>query len=205
MSLSDLSFKLWTDAGLSVPFSGLEQLTHATDLSDNPQDIHLYFGSNKSANQIQAFSNPGVDQITLTPTDTLPEWVTVTVYSAGALVQPVGGNTWCYVCTTTGTSGVSQPTFPTSAIGSTVADGTVVWTLLAKHHPKTEIKLALTSGGLPGATGGAALNLGTAILGGVGNLVNVWARYTNTVTSVDSNTGHPEMAVFINEVVETVI
>jgi hypothetical protein len=54
-------------------------------------------------------------------------WTANTVYSAGAYVVPTIANNRVYKCTTAGTSGGSQPTWPTTA-GGTVTDGTVVWT-----------------------------------------------------------------------------
>lgn len=51
-----------------------------------------------------------------------------------------------------------------------------------------DIKLALTQGGLDGATGGASLNIGTTINGGAGNAVPVWFRWTNAAeTGVDTD------------------
>lgn len=206
MALADLSFKLYTDSGLTTPFSGLYQLLHQTDLSDNPQDFQLWFGSTNSLNHVQATSDPGVDQITLTPTDTLPEWDNATPYTVGYLVQPTTPNGLKYRCTIAGTShATTEPTWPTVGIGSTVTDGTVTWTLVGAHHPITEVKLALTSGGLPGATGGAALNLGTVIDGGSANAVEVNLRVTNTVTTVGSNTGYHEIGIFVNNITETEI
>lgn len=41
-----------------------------------------------------------------------------------------------------------------------------------------DIKLALTAGGLPGATGGAALNIGTQVLSGVVNAIPIYIRMT---------------------------
>jgi len=204
MALSDLSFKLYTDSALTTPYGGTTTLTHESDLSDNPQDIQLWFGSIIAGRQLQAQSNPSVDQVTLTPTDILPEWVATTAYSLGDTVEPTVDNTFRYVVTTAGTSGASEPTFPTS-IGSTVVDGTVTWTCVAKTHQPTEIKLATTAAGLDSATGGAALNLGTTILAGVGNAVEVNIRVENTVTTVSSNAGNPELSLYINSVVETAI
>lgn len=43
----------------------------------------------------------------------------------------------------------------------------------------TDVKLALSSAGLTGATGGAALNLGATILGGSANAVPVYYRWAN--------------------------
>jgi hypothetical protein len=206
MALSDLTFGLFTDSSLTTPFSGLYQLTHQTDLSDNPQDFVLYFGSAETAGtrQLEATSNPGTDQITITPTDTIDGWVVATAYTLGDYIEPSTPNGNVYECTTAGTShATTEPTWPTTGIGSTVTDGTAVWTLKGAKHATTEIKLASTSGGLSGATAGAAMNLGTTITSGSANKVEVNLRVTNAVTTVRNNTGQPELGVFINEVVES--
>lgn len=54
--------------------------------------------------------------------------------------------------------------------------------------PAADVKLALTSGGLAGATGGAALNLGTVINGGVANAVPVHIRVTDSTATPGLNT-----------------
>lgn len=202
MALAELTFKLYTDSGLTAAYNGLSQLTHQTDLSDNPQDITLYLGSNTASKILRANSNPGVDDITLTPTNTMDEWAATTAYSLGAIIEPTTPNTYAYECTTAGTSAGSEPTFPTSAIGNTVVDGTVVWTMVGKRHEITEIKLALSSAGLTTATPGAALDVATSISSGVGNAVAIYVRITNAVTTVRGTTGYPEIAVYINTVVE---
>lgn len=199
-----ISFKLYTDSGLTTLFGGTLSLVHNTDLSDNPQDTTLYFGSTDDTVQLQANSDPGVDNITLTPTDTLADWATATAYSLDDLVEPTTPNGYVYKCTTAGTSHAStEPTWPTSGIGTTVSDGTVVWTFMGARHATTEIKLATTSGGLSGATPGAALSLGTTITGGVANAQEVHVRVTNAVTSVRNNASHSEIGIYINEVIET--
>lgn len=205
MALADLSFKIYEDAALTIPFSGTLQILHRSDLSDNPQDFQFWFGSTNALNQLQAASNPGVDQITLTPTDTLAPWVASTVYSLGTLRQPTTPNGFRYRVTTAGTSAGSEPTWPTGAIGSTVIDGSVVWTQESAHHEISELKLALTQAGLAAATPGAPLDLGATILGGVANAVEFWLRKTNAVTTIGDNTGFHEHGLFINEVIETVI
>ncbi len=204
MSLSDLTFKFYTDTGLTTAFSNLYQLTNETDLSDNPQDKVLYFGSAAAAGTrtLQATSNPGVDQVVLTPTYILAQWVALTAYALGALTEPVTPTGYKFKVTTAGTSGAAEPTWPTS-IGSTVVDGSIVWTCYAHTHPITEIKLSLTSGaGLTAATPGAALNLGATITSGTANKVPVYIRFTNTNTTVNSNTGFPELGIYINAVQE---
>ncbi len=203
MALSDLSFKLFTDTSLTSAFGGTYQLTHETDLSDNPQDFVLYFGSPTSGAQLQTTTNPGVDNITLTPTDIIPEWEASTAYALGESVEPVTPNTYRYEVTTAGTSGSSEPTWPTSAIGNTVVDGTVTWTLRSARHETTEIKLASTSGGLSSATAGAALSLGHTLDGGSTNRSDVHIRITNAVTTTGSNATTPELGININSVTET--
>lgn len=203
MALSDLTFKLYTDSGLTTEFNGLYQLTHETDQSDNPQDFTLYFGSNTSGRQLEANSNPGVDDITLTPTDTLASWQASTAYTVGQMVQPTTPNTYSYRCTTAGTSHSGEPTFPTGAIGDTVADNTVVWTMIGKKHATTEITLALSEVALGTNTAGAALAVATTIDADVGNAIPIYMRIVNAVTTVKSNTSYPEIAVYINQVVET--
>jgi len=51
----------------------------------------------------------------------------------------------------------------------------------------SHVKLATSQAGLSGATGGAALSLGTSIPGGVANAVPVWYRWTNS-TGAGSDT-----------------
>lgn len=204
MALSDLTFKLYNDTALTSAFNGTLQVTHETDLSDGSQDFVLYLGSATSSRKLQANSNPGVDNITLTPTDALDDWSTATAYSLGDYVEPTTPNGLKYKCTTAGTSHAStEPTWPTTGIGSTVSDGTAVWTLLGARHATTEIKLATSSGGLTSATAGAALSIGTELTSGSGNRQDVHIRITNAVTTVNNNTGQHEIAININEVLET--
>lgn len=202
MAITD-SFDLFTDTGLTTAFTGTLSFTHYTDLSDNPQDTVLYLGSTNSNRKLQANSNPGTDNITVTPTDGIADWQASTAYTLGQRVAP---NTYVYEVTTAGTSDSGEPTWPTTGIGSsTVTDGTVVWTLLSKRHEITEIKLATTSGGLSGATGGAALSLGTVINGGSGNYAEIHIRVTNAVTNVSDSTGYAEITLDTNTLLETVL
>ena len=204
MALADLTFKLYTNSSLTTLFSGTLSVTHQSDLSDNPQDFLLYFGSASSGVKLEATSNPSVDNITLTPTDTLPEWVASTAVALGYTVEPTVDNTYRYVVTTAGTTGATEPTWPTT-IGSSVTSGTAVFKCVAKSHQPTEIKLATSLAGLDSATGGAALVLGTQILAGTANAVPVHIRVTNAVTTVSSNVGYPEIGLYINNVTESAV
>lgn len=206
MAITD-TFDLYTDSALTTAFTGTLTFTHFTDLSDNPQDTVLYLGSTNSDRKLQANSNPGVDNITITPTDAIVDWSTATAYSLNDRVEPTTPNGYVYECTTAGTSDAStEPTWPTTGIGSsTVSDGSAVWTLLSARHEITEIKLATTSGGLPGATGGAALSLGTVINGGNTNDAEIHIRVTNAVTNVADNTGYAAITLDLNTVLETIL
>ncbi len=205
MAFEGSSFNLWNDTGLTSQFNGTLTLVHQTDLSDNPQDFVLYFGSVLEERQLQAASSPGVASITLTPTDILPVWAVATAYVVGDKVQPIGGNGFVYKCTVAGTSHAStQPTWPIVTLGSTVTDGTCTWELNSIHHATTEIKLSLTSGaGLTAATPGAALSVATTIAGGEANYVAIYIRVTNAVTNVSNNTGNEEIALNINSCIES--
>lgn len=204
--LADLSFKLYEDSALSIPFSGTLQLTHNSDLSEGAQDFVLYFGSTDSARELEANSNPGTDDIELSPTDLLPNWAAAVSRSLGDLIEPSTPNGYVYECTTSGTSHAStEPTWPTSGLGSTVTDGTAVWTFRGAKHLTTEIKLASTNDGLAGATPGAALSLGTNLAGGVANAEEIHIRITNAVTVIRNNAAHAEIGININEVIETAI
>lgn len=67
-------------------------------------------------------------------------WVKLTAYTLGAFRRPSTTNGYAYECTTAGTSGSTEPTWPTTA-GATVADGSVVWTC---REPMTEWEYSYT-------------------------------------------------------------
>lgn len=204
MAFENSSFSLWNDTLLTDEFNGTLSLVHQTDLSDNPQDFVLYLGSTLSSRQLQAASSPGAANITLTPTDILDEWAAATAYVLGDKIQPVGGNGFVYKCTVAGTSHASvEPTWPVTPLGATVTDNTCTWELNSTHHEPTEIKLALSSGALGAATGGAALNVATTVTGGTSNDVAIYIRVTNAVTNVANNTGYPEIGIVLNSCIET--
>ena len=204
MSLANLSFKLFDNSSLTTQTPATIQFTHQSDLSDNPQNRRFWFGSPLTARKLQANSNPSVANITITPVDILPVWEASTAYTLGQTREPTPNNDFRYVVQTAGTSGATQPTWPT-AIGSTVLDGSVLWRCEAKTHEPNEIKLALTEAGLSTATAGASLVLGVEVLGGSANALELWMQVNNTVTTVSSNSAQPEIALAINEVIETAV
>ena len=60
-------------------------------------------------------------------TPSLPIWVGGTTYSLGVTIIPTTATGYTYTCTTPGTSGTTQPTWPPTA-GATVTDGSIQWT-----------------------------------------------------------------------------
>lgn len=208
MAVLTETFKLTLDSGVTTSASGYKDLIHNTDESDNPQDSTYYLGSLGSGGadtadrKLQAVSDPGVDDITVTPTYILPEWVDTTAYSLGDCVEPVTPNGYRYRCTTAGTShATTEPTWPTT-VGSTVTDGTVVWTMVSAVHAVTEVTLALTEGGLDVNTPGAALALGHTITSGTSNKKTIWVRVINNVNTVSNNYSTPEISLRFNSLFE---
>jgi len=53
-------------------------------------------------------------------------WAASTAYNVGDVVRPTSRNGFVYVCTAAGTSGSSEPSWPTTA-GQTVTDNDITW------------------------------------------------------------------------------
>lgn len=204
-TLDNLSYQFYLEDTLTTPFNNLYQLTHNSNFSDNPQDFVIYFGSKVSNRQVQALSDPGVANITLTPVEQLAEWGAGETVSVGDTKEPTVQNGFRYVCTTGGTTGSEEPSWPTSGIGSTVNDNGVVWELTAETHEPAEITLALTSGALDTNTAGAALSLGDTLLSGTANAVAIHIRVENAVDTISNNTGNPELALSFNQLIESAV
>ncbi len=207
MALSG-SFLIATNIALTIAFSGFEDLIHKTDESDNPQDLDvLYIGSLDATKQLQAASNPGVSNLTLTPTDILPIFQISHAYTLGQCIQAtttVGVPGKRFQCTTAGTSAGSEPTWATT-IGSTTNTGSAVFICISDKHNIDEITLALTSMALGSNTPGDALSLGNTILGGTSNKVALYIRVNNNVDVVSNNTNYPEIGLILNSVLESTI
>lgn len=70
---------------------------------------------------VYAFNNAHVNWV-----GGLYTWAATTVHALNDRIKPTTANGHWYLCTTAGTSGASEPTWVTN--GSTVTDGTAVWT-----------------------------------------------------------------------------
>jgi len=96
-----------------------------------------------------------------------PAWQASTAYALNWKVQPTSSNGHYYQATTAGTSGSTQPSWPTN--GGTVNDGTVVWTDEGTNIPATS----------PANSDYARLVVqhamsATCTTGAVGIMVNTW-------------------------------
>lgn len=201
------TFGLYNETGQSTLFTGTLSFVHYTDLSDGTQDGVIYLGSNTAGRKIEADSNPGVDNITLTPTDAIVDWTATTAYSLNDRVEPTTPNGYVYVVSTAGTSSGTEPaSWPTIGIGSsTVVDGTVTWTLLSARHEITEVKLASSNAGLTAASPGSVLTIGTSVTSEVANQYEIHYRITNAVTNVADNASYPAFTLESNTVVENIV
>jgi len=67
-----ISLQFYLDQNLTMPLSGPLTFEQATDLSTGPQTKVIYLGSTLPSRQFEAASNPGVDPILVTVTDSEP-------------------------------------------------------------------------------------------------------------------------------------
>lgn len=74
-------------------------------------------------------------------------WAASTIYTISQYRVPTVSNGHLYVVSTAGTSGASQPVWPTAS-GATVTDGTVVWTERGQYlyTPTFDLRAAAAEG-----------------------------------------------------------
>lgn len=194
-----VSLDFYSDSGLTTAPSALA-VTHASTGAGDPQDFHLYLGSPESGRRFRAASNPGVDSIAVSISNTTAAWSASTSQSVDDRVRTTTANGYRYKATVGGTTGSSEPTWPTT-IGNTVTDGGVTWVCEQKIHEAAEVKLAATEAGLTGATAGAPLTLSTQILSGSANAADIWVRLDDATATVGTET---ELTLTTNSVVEDI-
>ena len=78
----------------------------------------------------------GTDLNEIIKPTTPSDWAATTAYSLNNRVKPTSQNGYYYVCSTAGTTGGTQPAWPTQD-GLTVTDGTVVWTCRDSNYMYT--------------------------------------------------------------------
>ncbi len=121
------------------------------------------FAGTQSASFVPVvYSGTGTGVVALVPrkASNATPWAVTTAAGAGAVVRPTGLNggsqNFVYVATTAGTSGGTEPTWPSRA-GSTVTDGTVTWTAVQLVANDTKpgfwaCLIAYTNAGTPAAS-----------------------------------------------------
>lgn len=193
-------FKLWQNEDMTTEYgsqgANSRFQTLNFDAAGGSIDLVMYFGSPNPAYTLRTAKNSGIDNITLTVADALPDRADNTAYAVGAIVELAGGNGYLYQCSKAGNSAASAPRFLTT-VGATIADGTVVWTCLGKRHNPSEIKLALSKAGLDSA--GNTLSLGAELRGGAAIAIHV--RITSAVRDLYDAGQTPQLAININECV----
>ena len=181
-----ITFALFADATLTAPLATLTT-QHLVDGTSDPVDAQIWIGSTATGTQLRADSDPGVDQLTLSIVRLVPVWAAAASIASGAKRRPTTSNGFVYQAGGAGTTDATEPTWPTT-IDDTVIDNDITWTCVADEDVPAEYKLATTEAGLATATAGAALNLGTTLLSGVGNAQPVWVRVENDDTHVQDQT-----------------
>lgn len=66
------TFNFFTNAGLTLVFGGTLTIPQNVDGSSGPVDTQFWLGSTASGKTLQADSDPGVDQIVISVTDSSP-------------------------------------------------------------------------------------------------------------------------------------
>lgn len=67
----------------------------------------------------------------------LAAWAGTTAYRVGQVRRPISSNGFIYRCIEAGTSGGSEPAWPTT-VGETISDGTVTWACVGSHLLKLD-------------------------------------------------------------------
>ncbi|MBF0137468.1 MAG: hypothetical protein HQL65_14620 [Magnetococcales bacterium] len=113
----------------------------------------------------------GIGPSSVTVTVDPPAWTATTASTVGEIVKP-GTGTHFYRCSTAGTTGATEPTWPTD--GGTVSDGTVTWTDMGA--------MVLTSTDFQVKSAGIFIPEGSAKIAATGTLVKVsYSKSAGTV------------------------
>ncbi len=133
-------------------------------LSDQNGDTVIFHLVNKTPAQL----NAGEYCASTTTNLNGVAWQAGAAYTVGTTVQPPTPNGFSYKCIAAGSSGASQPAWPSSG---TCSDGSVTWRVIAPVYRE------LTFGPLPATTLGLQVTWGT-VAWGIGNANAQQAWYT---------------------------
>lgn len=129
--------KIVTDGNI---VSGSKYVTSATAAFSSSTDTGAPFRSFNSTGIIAGY----IERV-YGPASWLIAWSASQAAALGDLAVPTTSNGHMYQCTTAGTTGATQPTWPTG--GGTVTDGTVVWTDLGTGKTAIRCSAAATVSG----------------------------------------------------------
>lgn len=123
-----------TDAGNSVSSAGPTNRTSSDSYYSNPNNPTTWLADRADSSTVNAAYAYRMEVVRNSATGTYqikswikacdPAWGASTVYAINDQVRPTVNNGYYYTAQTAGTSGATQPTWPTSG---TVKDGTVTW------------------------------------------------------------------------------
>ena len=144
LTVKSIIAELTDNVATFAPYSHTEAITTSYGDEDSLIDTYkpeetFHFGSGAARAQTvksllawtrmaPRFEDDGNLHIDILVNGDAPTWTASTAYIVGDTVIPTTPNDNVYKCTTAGTSGSSEPTFPTTE-DQTVNDNTVVWTL----------------------------------------------------------------------------
>ena len=115
---------------------------------------------------------------------------TATIQRQEVAVTPVTKNGRKYICTGAGTSGGTEPTWPTT-IGQTVADGTVTWTCSEMSLPNILSRLDALNG------------TNQTVLYGANRFINIAPSSSITVNSINTTAGVATITTATNHGITT--
>jgi len=175
----------YEDGALTVPLTRFDNVNGLPLRSaDLPVDFEVFVGDLDANHVLHAESDPGVDDIVITPTHAIPVWSGGQVVIAGTERRGPAGNGYLYEAQNGGTTGGSAPAFP-EVLGATVDDNGITWKCTKRCVEPTNMKLAPTQGDLATAVAGAALSLGTQVVGGLAGAVSFWVRIEGVPDGVE--------------------
>ena len=156
----------------------------------------LYFGSPDSNIALQTVNNQGVDNVALSPVQSLRQPERDTAVNIG---QCFIVNNIVFQCVEAGTTASNAVSYP-SYVGAVATDGTATLNAIYTAHRPNEIKLALSESGLETATAGGALQLGNTIQGGAS--IAIYYSITNGVEQVSDTGAYANLCIALNDCVE---
>lgn len=191
-----MAFGLYTDEEMTMPATGL---SFVFNQENNTRQGVLYFGSPDSNIALQTVNNQGVDNVILSPIQSLGQPERDTALNIG---QCFIVNNIVFQCVEAGVTASNTVSYP-SYVGAVATDGTATLNAIYTAHRPSEIKLALSEPALENATAGGALQLGNTIQGGAA--IAIYYSITNGVEQVSDTGAFANICIALNDCVEVAL